>query len=342
MLRLFVFLMPARVHAPTPRNLRLLAAALKRGELVAIPTETVYGLAAHALDPRACRRIFTAKRRPDHDPLIVHVTDLRAAEELAEFNDAARVIARHFWPGPLTLVLPKKKIVPGIVTSGQDTVALRSPAHPLARKLLKLSGLPLAAPSANLFGYVSPTTAEHVRLGLGARIKHILDGGACRVGVESTIVAVSPTGALRVLRPGAISALEMLTVLRRAGLKARVASGKTPAAVLAPGLLDQHYSPHTPLTLSPRISAAQRRAVGQETALVFQRKPRTGGENIFWFSKTGQPTEAAHNLFAVLREADGRNFKRMMIETSPRKGGALAAAINDRLTRAAGKRRSAP
>jgi len=330
--------MPARVYAPTPRNLRLLAAALQRGELVAMPTETVYGLAAHALDTRACRRIFTAKRRPDHDPLIVHISDLRAAEALAEFNEAARVIARHFWPGPLTLVLPKKKIVPGIVTSGQDTVALRSPAHPLARRLLKLSGLPLAAPSANLFGYVSPTTAEHVRLGLGARIKHILDGGACRVGVESTIVSVSASGELRLLRPGAISGSELLAGLNRAGLKGRVMKGKSPSPVLSPGLLDQHYSPHTPLTITPRITAAQRSAAEANTALIFQRKPKNVGENIFWFSAGGELPEAAHNLYAELRLADAGKFARMIVEGAPRSGGALAAAINDRLNRAAGKR----
>jgi len=330
--------MPARVYAPTPRNLRLLAQALRRGELVAIPTETVYGLAAHALDPRACRRIFTAKRRPANDPLIVHVSDLPAAEQLAEFNDAARVIARHFWPGPLTLVLPKKKIIPGIVTSGQDTVALRSPAHSLARRLLKLSGLSLAAPSANLFGYVSPTTAEHVRLGLGTRIKHILDGGACRVGVESTIVDLSHPGQLRVLRPGAISALELLAVLRRAGLKARVLSGKTASAVLAPGRLDQHYSPQTPLALTARITAVQRKAAGADLALIFQRKPRARRANDFWFSANGQLADAAHNLYAVLRRADAGKFSRMIVEAAPKTGGALAAAINDRLTRAAGKR----
>ena len=331
--------MPARVYAPTPRNLRLLAAALQRGELVAIPTETVYGLAAHALDVRACRRIFTAKRRPDHDPLIVHVADLRAAEHLAEFNNAARVIARHFWPGPLTLVLPKKNNVPSIVTSGQDTVALRSPAHPLARRMLKLSGVPLAAPSANLFGYVSPTTAEHVQLGLGARIRHILDGGACRVGVESTIVDLSHPGQLRVLRPGAISASELLAVLRGAGLKTRVVRGKTPAAVLAPGLLDHHYSPHTPLTITARISAAQRKDAGSDTALIFQRQPRVVGKNIFWLSPGGQLTHTAHNLYAILRQADAGKFSRLIVEAAPRSGGALADAINDRLNRAAGNRR---
>lgn len=331
--------MPARVHAPTPKNLRLLAAALRRGELVAIPTETVYGLAAHALDAQACRRIFTAKRRPAHDPLIVHVTDLPAAELLAEFNDAARVIARHFWPGPLTLVLQKKTVVPGIVTSGQDTVALRSPAHPLARRLLKLAGIPLAAPSANLFGYVSPTMAEHVRLGLGKRIKHILDGGACRVGVESTIISVSSNGALRVLRPGAICVTELLAVLRRAGLKGRVLRGKMPSPVLAPGLLDQHYSPHTPLAITRRITSALRKSATKDTALIFQRKPRAVGANIFWLSATGKLNDVAHALYAELRQADAGKFTRMIVEAAPKTGGAMAAAINDRLTRAAGKRR---
>ena len=330
--------MPARVYAPTPRNLRLLAAALRRGELVAIPTETVYGLAAHALDTRACRRIFTAKRRPADDPLIVHISDLHAAEQLAEFNDAARIIAWHFWPGPLTLVLPRKSIVPGIVTSGQDTVALRSPAHRLARRLLKLSGIPLAAPSANLFGYVSPTTAEHVRLGLGERIKHILDGGPCRVGVESTIIDLSHPGQMRVLRPGAISARELLAVLNRAGLKVRVLSGKTPATVLAPGLLDQHYSPHTPLTIVPRISAALRKKTGAGAAIIFQCKPRNGGQNIFWLSAAGGLSDAAHNLYAVLRKTDAGRYSHMIVESAPRNGGAMAAAINDRLKRAAGRR----
>lgn len=329
----------ARLHRPTPRSLRLLAAALRRGELVAIPTETVYGLAAHALDPKACRKIFTAKKRPADDPLIVHVADLLAAEVLAEFNESARLIARHFWPGPLTLVLPKKPVVPAIVTSGQDTVALRAPAHPLARRLLKLSGLPLAAPSANLFGYVSPTTAEHVLAGLGRRIPHILDGGACQVGVESTIVDLSDPHRLRILRPGAISGRELLDVLRRAGVRATLASGKTPATVLAPGLLDQHYSPHTPLTIIPRILAKTRAAAGADTALIFQRKPAKSAKNLFWLSLTGDPEVVAQRLYAVIRRADASGFKRLVVEAAPRSAGPLAEAINDRLSRAAGKRR---
>src|SRR4051812_34189371 len=155
--------MPARVYAPTPANLRRLAQALQRGELVAIPTETVYGLAAHALDAKACRAIFRAKGRPASDPLIVHVLDVAHAEQLAEFNDAARQVVRRFWPGPLTIVLPKKGCVPAIVTAGGATVALRAPAHVLARRLLALAGIPLAAPSANPFSYISPTSALHVQ-----------------------------------------------------------------------------------------------------------------------------------------------------------------------------------
>ncbi|HET7536520.1 MAG TPA: L-threonylcarbamoyladenylate synthase [Candidatus Didemnitutus sp.] len=328
-----------RIHAPTPRALRLLATALRRGELVAIPTETVYGLAAHALDARACRKIFTAKRRPADDPLIVHVPDLKAAEQLAEFNDAARALVGHFWPGPLTIVLPKKKIVPAIVTSGQDSVALRSPAHPLARKLLKLAGIPLAAPSANPFGYVSPTTAEHVVDGLGGRIKHVLDGGPCAVGVESTIVDARDSKNLRILRPGSISVRELTAVLRRAGLKGRVSLVRRKPAVLAPGLLDQHYSPHTPLSLVARIPTPARRGAGEKTALIYWKKPAgTVSENSFSLSTRGAPEEAAKKLYAALRQIDAGGFDRIVAESAPASAGALGIAINDRLARAAGKR----
>lgn len=330
--------MKTRVHAPTPAALRRLAAALRRGELVAMPTETVYGLAANALDARACRRIFTAKRRPANDPLIVHVTDRRAAERLAEFNVAAEALADAFWPGPLTLVLPKRSCVPSIVTSGQDTVAVRAPAHPLARKLLALARVPLAAPSANPFGYVSPTTAAHVLDGLGGRIPHVLDGGACAVGVESTIVDASDPARLVVLRPGAISPADLRAALARAGLKARVGK-KAREQTLAPGLLDQHYSPHTPLTL---VDSAPR-AVAARTAVVYWRRPRevAAGGNVFALTRRGTPDDAARALYAVLRAADAGGFDRIVCEKAPARAGALGEAINDRLRRAAGKRRAA-
>ncbi|MDF3057521.1 MAG: Sua5/YciO/YrdC/YwlC family protein [Rariglobus sp.] len=174
----------ARVYRPTPKNLAHLARVLAKGGLVAAPTETVYGLAADALNAKACRAIFRAKGRPANDPLIVHVGSLAQAGEIAELNEAARKVARVFWPGPLTLVLPKRPGVPAIVTSGLPSVAVRMPAHRLFRELIRRSGRPLAAPSANPFGYVSPTTAAHVRDGLGQRIGYILDGGPAKIGVE--------------------------------------------------------------------------------------------------------------------------------------------------------------
>ena len=326
--------MPARVHAPTPANLRRLAAALRQGELVAIPTETVYGLAAHALDAKACRAIFRAKRRPANDPLIVHVLDLSHAEELAEFNPAARRLARHFWPGPLTLVLPKKPCVPSIVTSGGPTVAIRVPAHPLARRLLRLAKIPLAAPSANLFGYISPTTAAHVHEGLGARIPHILDGGACAVGVESTVLDMTNPRQPRVLRPGAVAVAELENFLgvKVHGAKARGARSRQ----LAPGMLERHYSPRTPLVLRPPTS--QTPPAG--TAIVWLRKPpgQKSMKDIFWLSRRGALAEIARNLYALLRQVDAGSYRQIWVEPLPDGAGGLAAAINDRLRRAAAKR----
>jgi L-threonylcarbamoyladenylate synthase len=324
--------MPAKVHSRTPANLRRLAAVLRRGGLVAIPTETVYGLAANALDAKACREIFRAKGRPANDPLIVHVLDLAHAEELAVFNDAARKLARLFWPGPLTLVLPKKPAVPGIVTSGSPTVAIRAPAHPLARRLLRLAGIPLAAPSANLFGYISPTTAAHVIDGLGRRIPHVLDGGICKVGVESTIVDLTNPAKPRVLRPGAVTVGQLQKVL---GVPvAQLARGKAPAKPLAPGMLARHYSPRTPLVL--------RRAKGKtapDVAVILLRKPPgRAAANIFWLSQRGAVEEMARNLYRVLRLADAGGFKQIQAEPLPADAGGLATAINDRLRRAAARR----
>jgi L-threonylcarbamoyladenylate synthase len=325
--------MPARVYSPTPANLRRLAAALRRGELVAFPTETVYGLAAHALDARACRAIFRAKGRPAHDPLIVHVANLAHAEELAGFNDLARKLARRFWPGPLTLVLPKKPCVPGIVTAGRRTVAIRSPAHPLARRLLRLSGLPLAAPSANAFGYISPTSAAHVLDGLGKKIPHILDGGPCLLGVESTILDLTNPARPKILRPGVITA-EMLEKFlgRPFGPTPRNRSrAKQTRGMLAPGLLPQHYSPHTPLVIKHRWTK-----LPPEVAGIFLRKPpgRTA-KNIYWLSDRSALADMARNLYRVLRQADRGRHRQIWIEAPPDDSGGLAAAITDRLRRAA-------
>jgi L-threonylcarbamoyladenylate synthase len=325
----------ARIYRGIPRNLARLARALRAGELVAAPTETVYGLAANALDARACRKIFRAKNRPANDPLIVHVHSLAQLTLVARPNDAARSLARAFWPGPLTIVLPKTTIVPAIVSAGLDSVAVRMPRHPLFRQLLKLSGVPLAAPSANPFGYVSPTTADHVQAGLARKIRYILDGGPSRIGVESTIVDLRDPAAPRLLRPGAITRADLERVLKRPVLAApRRATGQ---AQVAPGLLSRHYSPRTPAILHDRMDPTAVLRGPANEAWIFVAQPKgLSGKNIFWLDARGDLRGAARRLFAVLRRVDESGFKRIHLERVPGEG--LADAINDRLERAAARR----
>lgn len=329
--------MQARLFSPTPLNLRRLASRLQQGELVAIPTETVYGLAAHALDAEACQAIFTAKGRPANDPLIVHVLDLAHAEELADFNDQARNIAARFWPGPLTLVLPRKSCIPDIVTSGRPTVALRVPAHPLTRQLLRLAGIPLAAPSANPFGYISPTTAAHVRDGLGRKISAILDGGPCTVGVESTILDLTKPARPRILRPGSITAASLentLGVRVDPFVPASPSSAKTRRSMPAPGMLSQHYSPRTRLVIKPTWEKLPARVAG-----ILLRKPaHKTTRSTYWLSERASLAEIAHNLYQVLRTADQGGYREIWIEPLGNDESGLAAAINDRVRRAASRR----
>lgn len=335
----------ARVYRPTPKNLAYLANVLAAGGLVAAPTETVYGLAADALNARACRAIFRAKGRPANDPLIVHVDSITQAGEIAVLNDAARKAARAFWPGPLTLVLPKQPGVPALVSSGLPSVAVRMPSHRLFRELIRRSGCPLAAPSANMFGYVSPTTASHVRDGLGRRIGHILDGGAASIGVESTILDLRDPNHPALLRPGAVSREALESVL---GRKISAYRRKVPAhtAAVAPGMLERHYSPRTPLTLVRTLTPAQVRRTRADEALLFVQKPArsrsienaTTANNIFWLADTqGGLGQAAHRLFDQLRTLDGGKWTHIHAELAPGTS-ALALAINDRLQRAAAKR----
>lgn len=326
----------AHVYAGTPRNLARLARVLRDGELVAVPTETVYGLAAHALDPAACRRIYRAKGRPSTDPLIVHVLAAADVAALAILNPAAASLAAAFWPGPLTLVLNKRPVVPAIVSAGLPSVAVRVPSHRLFRRLLRLTGLPLAAPSANPFGYVSPTTAEHVRAGLGTRIRHILDGGPCPVGLESTIVDVRDPSHPRLLRPGAISRRQLEDVLGTS-----VAAGPRPTnpktAQLAPGLLKRHYSPRTPITLHDRLPpAAALPGAAREAWVFLARPPGPRRPDVFWLDARGDLRGVARRLFAVLRHLDGAGFRRLHLERAPDTDD-LAHAINDRLARAAAR-----
>lgn len=329
----------ARTYAGTARNLATLARVLRSGGLVAAPTETVYGLAANALDAAACEKIFLAKARPQTDPLIVHIEAIADLAKLAVVNPAALVLAQKFWPGPLTLVLPKTDLVPAIVSAGLPSVAVRMPAHPLFRRLLRLAGVPLAAPSANPFGYVSPTTARHVRDGLGDKIGHILDGGACSVGLESTIVDLRHPQRPRLLRPGAITRAQLTQALGVPVLTApRRRTPATAVAQIAPGLLTRHYSPRTPVQLHRRLTARAVSSGDPREAWVFIAQPptlpRSRVKNVFCLDPHGDLTHVAHRLFSLLRELDQAGFTRLHLELAPGRAG-LADAINDRLRRAA-------
>ncbi|MBK9387713.1 MAG: threonylcarbamoyl-AMP synthase [Planctomycetes bacterium] len=310
-------------------DVEVAAQKLRAGELVAIPTETVYGLAANAFDERACLRIFEVKRRPAFDPLIVHVRGRAQVDELcAEVPRIADELMRAFWPGPLTLVLPKCAIVPDLVTSGLDTVGVRHPAHPLAQRLLEALEFPLAAPSANLFGQVSPTTAQHVVDQLGAEVPYVLDGGPCAVGVESTIVGWED-GRCVLYRPGGIpqEALEEIA--------GRIDPAQRRVLPVAPGMLESHYAPRTPLVLGDvdALLAAQR---GKRLAVLAFERPREA-HALRVLSPRGELAEAARALFAALRALDASGAELIVAECLPERG--LGRAINDRLRRAAAARR---
>lgn len=326
-----------RILRPTPRNLALLAAALRRGDLVGVPSETVYGLAADAFSPEACARIFAAKGRPTTDPLIVHLASARDLSRVALPNECALRLARAFWPGPLTLILPKRPEVPDLVTAGKETVAVRVPAHPLFRRLIRLAGRPLAAPSANPFGYISPTCAAHVRDGLsGTALRSILDGGECSVGVESTILDLTSPERPRLLRPGGLALEEIERVLGRRVSRPRTARVAPGVAAPAPGMLAKHYSPRTPLTLHPRLDPEDLAKLAPDEAALLLRRPLHGQNqpNLRWLSERGELAAIARNLFSVLRQLDSAGWRRLHAEL-PAGHESLAPAIRDRLTRAA-------
>jgi L-threonylcarbamoyladenylate synthase len=327
----------ARIYAGTPRNLRMLAAVLKSGGLVAVPTETVYGLAADATSRAACLRIFRAKGRPVNDPLIVHIASLRDLPRIAHPNAAALRLARRFWPGPLTLVLPKTGAVPDEATAHLPSVAVRMPSHPLFRRLLRLAGVPLAAPSANPFGYVSPTTAEHVRKSLGSRIAHILDGGPSAIGLESTIVDLRDPGRPLLLRPGAISRAQLSRALGAAVANPKKSSARSRRQV-APGQMSRHYSPRTPVVLHARLTPKGAAAHPRDAWLFLARPKGLGARaprNLFWLDETGDLRRAARRLFAVLRDLDEGRFRRIHAEVPS--GPGLAEALADRIGRAASR-----
>lgn len=304
------------------------AVFLKEGQLVAIPTETVYGLAANALNEKAVLSIFEAKNRPQFDPLIVHVANLSAVDQYAVWDDQRlKQLAARFWPGPLTILLPKKSKVPDIVTSGLSRVALRVPDHPLTLQLLNMIDFPLAAPSANPFGYVSPTKPEHVQMQLGDKVSYILDGGTCGVGIESTIVGIED-GEVCVYRLGGLSIEEIEACTGKVSIRLNVSSN--PAA---PGQLKNHYAPRKPLYIGNAEELALKFSDRKIVALVFgssELKLRNGVvKNL---SPRGSDKEAAVNLFSFLREADASDAEVIIAQFIPESG--LGAAINDRLKRA--------
>jgi len=302
------------------------AAILASGGLVAFPTETVYGLGADARNDKAVARIFAAKNRPQFNPLIVHVKDIEAAARYAEFDDRAKALAARYWPGPLTLVLPRRADsgLSLLVSAGLDTVALRVPAHPAAQALLAAFDGPIAAPSANTSGAVSPTRAEHVAQSLGDEPDLIIDDGPCAIGLESTVVDASGE-ALCVLRHGAVTLEELRAEF--APVSDASAAADAAGAVKSPGMLARHYATSLPLRLEA-LSAAP-----DEALLAFGEPVPPGAAKTENLSPAGDLTEAAANLFAMLRALDSPEYKAIAIVPIPDQG--LGRAINDRLRRAA-------
>ncbi|MBB6425800.1 L-threonylcarbamoyladenylate synthase [Sphingopyxis sp. JAI128] len=293
------------------------AAAIAAGQPVAVPTETVYGLAADARNPQAVARIYAAKGRPDFNPLIVHVPTLAMAETLGQFGTAERALATRFWPGPLTLVVPRTPGCPvaSVATAGLDTIALRVPGHRAMQALLAASGAPLAAPSANASGRVSPTKASHVIASLDGRIALVIDDGPTSAGVESTIARVED-GAVEVLRPGPVTAAMLAEA---SGL---AVTGVKGAEIVAPGMLASHYAPGKPVRLGARDFAADEYGIGFGAV-----------RGDYDLSARGDLTEAAARLFDALHAGAASTKAKIAVAAIPAEG--LGAAINDRLARAA-------
>lgn len=322
---------------PVTTDVDLAAQTLREGGLVAFGTETVYGLGANALDSMAVARIFEAKNRPHFDPLIVHIADTKWLPKLTtDVSPLAKKLIESFWPGPLTLVLPKTDLVPDLVTSGLPAVAVRMPSHQMARELLSKVDLPIAAPSANPFGQLSPTTAQHVAATLGEQIDLILDGGPCGVGVESTVLQVTDDEP-RILRHGGVTQEQIESVVGTPVAVGTVPGAETAASKTAspsPGMLPQHYAPRTPLALAEDVDLAQLQQSGRrlgvlalsniDTSLKFE------VEEVL--SPDGDFTVAAAEFFAALRRLDAAGLDQIIAWPFPDEG--LGRALNDRLRRA--------
>jgi L-threonylcarbamoyladenylate synthase len=311
-------------------TIRQAAEIIRQGGIVAFPTETVYGLGADAYNPLAVARVFEVKRRPFFDPLIVHIASPAHLKKLVkDIPSGARKLTEKLWPGPLTVVLFKEEHIPDIVTAGLPTVALRMPSHPIALSLIEESECPIAAPSANPFGYLSPTMAEHVREQLGDQVDLILDGGPCTVGVESTIVSFSENKP-RLLRPGGVSLEEIESII------GKVEISPIQDRPSAPGMLPRHYAPRTPIVLDwdeKHLDSYKGKKIG---FLAFQEPEHfLQFRHIEVLSKKGDFREAAANLFSAIRRLDALDLDLILAEAVPETG--LGRAIMDRLRRATSK-----
>jgi L-threonylcarbamoyladenylate synthase len=324
---------------PPQEGIALAVGALKRNDVVALPTETVYGLAGGALRQEAVRKIFGVKGRPLIDPLIVHVLDVGWIESLVtSISEGASILIDAFWPGPLTLVLDKKiGVVPDVVTAGKPSVAIRCPKHPIFREILAAFGESIAAPSANPFGYISPTRAEHVQASLGERVSVIIDGGPCAFGLESTIVDVRQNVPITILRPGPITQEAIEAILGHA--IHRYVSSSHKDGYIAPGLMKKHYSPSTTFKLLPSIADAYDLPCNthQKIAVVHYFRPKSIPKSLhidtFWLAEPSDTFElAASNLFHLLQTLDQQNFHTIFMQKAPNLG--VGVAINDRLGRA--------
>ena len=326
----------ASILALNPDSILMAATVLKEGGLIGMPTETVYGLAANACDGQAVAKIFEAKGRPKFNPLIVHVSDLEEVEQFAELKEQDQIIAQKFWPGPLTLILKRKEggYLSELVSAGLPTVAVRIPAHKGARDLIQACGFPLAAPSANKSGTLSPTTAVHVAQGLGDKVELILADGSCTVGLESTVVDCTGDTPY-ILRPGAITAEEISEVL---GIDLRHDLGEDQQDIKSPGQLLKHYAPSIPVRLNAidleegeaLLSFGSTKFMGVKNGTAADDLP---DDMVRHLSKNEDLYEAASNLFAMLRELDKPAHKGIAIMNIPDQG--IGIAINDRLKRAA-------
>lgn len=325
------------------------ATLLRAGRLVAFPTETVYGLGADATNSDAVAAIFAAKERPYSDPLIVHIADLSELPRVArEIPPVVWTLAERFWPGPLTLVLPRAETIPPIVAAGGDTVGVRLPAHPVALALLRAAGVPVAAPSANRFMRTSPTTADHVLADLDGRIAAVVDGGPCDVGVESSVLDLT-SAPLRLLRPGGVS-LERLRVVIPEILGPADRAAQASGVARSPGQMERHYAPRTPLTVFDAVDAAGRKRVLVAARAALAQGLRVGalvpddeapalrslGVVVESLGPAGALAEHTRRLYAALRALDGQGCDRLLAHSFPPEG--LGLALCDRLRRAAGGR----